>query len=193
MFFISLIAFFLLTIHPAYAESAYTVEELDRLEKGKIILNELPTEADCDLKAAEAKIYINSPPERVWFLLDDQENLDSIVPKIKDIMVLRKEFSSQKVRVNLTKFPLIPEFQYTLMLKETEKFRELKFKRIEGSFKELYGAWRVEPYNNGTILTYIMYIDFGFCLPGFLREFGLNKMLPETLEAIKAEAEKQKT
>jgi ribosome-associated toxin RatA of RatAB toxin-antitoxin module len=126
----------------------------------------------------------------VWNLLENQERMDQIVPNIKDIQVLKKDYSTQKVKVDLYTAPLMPMFEYTILLETAKPFRELRFRKIDGDFKELHGAWRIEPYKGNSILTYIMYIDFGFYVPSVLRTLGLKTMLPETLKAIKKEAEK---
>ena len=190
LIFIAIIYLFLFKTDLVNAASC-TAEDLRRLKKGEIVVKSVEDAlAKGGLEAVEAKVLIHASPEKVWNLLDNQEELDKIIPKIKKIQVLEKETSYQKVKVNLATVSLLPVFEYTVLLDQKDKYKEIKFNRIEGSFKELYGAWRIEPYNEDTMLTYIIYIDLGFYLPDFLREFGLNKMLPETLKAIKVEAEK---
>ncbi len=170
---------------------SYTKETLSRLERGKVIVNYIEISDNNDLEAAEARILIHATPEKVWYILENQERMDEIISNIRDIKVLKKDFSFQKVRVNIETVPLMPIFEYTVLLEASELYKEMKFKRIEGSFDDLYGVWRIEPYKDGTILTYIMYIDFGFYLPDFVRSFGLKKMLPGILKSIKEEAESQ--
>ncbi|OGI02824.1 MAG: hypothetical protein A2Y25_03270 [Candidatus Melainabacteria bacterium GWF2_37_15] len=179
---------FLFTMSKVNAYS-YSADDLKKLEKGEIILERLDTPRKSKLEAAEATILVKASPKKVWDVLDHQENLVEIVPNIKDIKVLEKEFPFQKVRVKLDPGIFVPAFDYTLLFDQSEIYKKIKFKRIDGSFKELYGTWVLEPYNGYTILTYTLYIDFGFYMPTVLKKLGLNKMLPQTLKGIKSKSE----
>jgi ribosome-associated toxin RatA of RatAB toxin-antitoxin module len=141
------------------------------------------------LKGAEAKILIQSSPEKVWNTLDNQEKLAEIIPKFKKIKVLEKKENSQKIYTALKVCPLLPTFKYTLFLDQSEKYRRIKFNRIDGCFNKLYGVWELEPYKNSTILTYRVFFDLGFYVPPFIRSNSLNKDLPEIMTIIKNKTE----
>jgi ribosome-associated toxin RatA of RatAB toxin-antitoxin module len=168
----------------------YAAENALRSQDEKVTLRFLYTPPKSGLKGAEGRILIKAPPEKVWNLLDNQEKLGTIVPGIKRTKVLEKGQDYQKDMICLSTVPLLPVFKYTLLLDESNKYKEIRFKKISGCFKQLYGTWKFEPYNQDTILVYTMYIDFGFNMPSFLRVYGLNNTLPHTLKAIKSAVEK---
>lgn len=176
-----LVAFLGLT----FETKALQESEVYRLEKGEIITKSLTHSLKGNLKGAEAKVLIMSSPDKVWEVLDDQEKLAQIIPKIKKVKVLEKTPSSQKVYTALKVCPVLPTFKYTLYIDEREKYRRIKFNRIDGCFNKLYGVWELEPYKGKTLLTYRLFFDLGFYVPPFIRSNSLNKDLPETMKAIK--------
>ncbi|MEI7473417.1 MAG: SRPBCC family protein [bacterium] len=171
-----------------FPNKAMAIENITRLQKGEVALRFFNCKGD--LKGTEGKVLIHSSPEKVWALLENQERMGRIVPGVRQNKILAKGHNFQKVQVSLKTAPALPVFQYTLHLDENERTKTIIYKRTEGSFKELYGSWEIEPYQGNSILTYTMYIDLGFYLPSFLRSYGLNNTLPTTLKAIKNELEK---
>jgi ribosome-associated toxin RatA of RatAB toxin-antitoxin module len=160
-----------------------------RLERGEIITKSLTPQLKGNLKGAEAQVLIQSPPEKVWSVLDDQERLAKIIPKFKKIKVLEKTENSQKVYTALKVCPFLPTFKYTLFLDQSEKYRRVKYNKIDGCFSKLYGTWELEPYKGNTILKYRVFFDLGFYVPSFIRSNSLYKDLPEVMSAIKNETE----
>jgi len=165
-------------------------DEISKLEKGEVVTKSLTPTLKGNLKGAEAKVLIQSPPEKVWNLLDDQEKMTQIIPKLKKVKILEKNENTQKVYTALKVCPFLPLFKYTLLLDQSQKYKKIKFNRINGCFNKLYGVWEFEPYKNSTILTYRIFFDLGFYVPPFVRSNSLNKDLPEIMNAIKNEIEK---
>jgi len=163
--------------------------EILKLERGVVVTKSLTPFLKGNLKGAEAKVLIQSSPEKVWDLLDNQEKLVQIIPKLKKVKVLEKTDVSQKVYTALKVCSFLPLFKYTLFLDQKEKYKRIKFNRVEGCFNKLYGVWELEPYKNSTILTYRIFFDLGFYVPPFIRSNSLNKDLPEVMNAIKNETE----
>lgn len=163
--------------------------DIPKLERGEVITKSLTPQLKGNLKGAEAKVLIQSSPEKVWNLLDNQEKLAQIIPKFKKIKILEKNENSQKVYTALKVCPLLPTFKYTLLFDQSEKYKRIKFNKIDGCFNKLYGVWELEPYKNSTILTYRVFFDLGFYVPPFVRSNSLNKDLPEIMNTIKNESE----
>ena len=163
--------------------------DIAKLERGEVVTRSLTSTLKGNLRGAEAKVLIESSPEKIWYLLDDQEKLAQIIPRIKQVKILEKTNNSQKVYNTLKVCPFLPPFQYTLNIDQREKYKRMKFNRISGSFNKLYGVWELEPYKNNTLLTYRVIFDLGFYVPPFIRSNSLNKDLPEIMNAIKYKSE----
>jgi carbon monoxide dehydrogenase subunit G len=193
-FVINLSAYFkiflvFMLLYITLSAQAITPNENIKLQRGEIITNSLTPKLTGNLKGVEGKILIQAPPEKIWNILDNQENLPKFIPKFKKVTVLEKTDDYQKVEVDLKVCGLLPMFKYTMILDTSEKNRRVKFNRVDGCFKKLYGAYELEPSTKGTILTYRMFIDTGFYLPDFVCNNGLKNELPSVLSAIKNQAE----
>jgi ribosome-associated toxin RatA of RatAB toxin-antitoxin module len=169
---------------------AFQENEISKLERGEVITKSLTPSLKGNLKGAEAKVLIKSPPEKIWNVFDNQEKMAEIIPRLKKVKVLEKNANSQKVYTALKVCPFLPTFKYTLLLDQSQKYKRIKFNRIDGCFNKLYGVWELEPYKGSTILTYRIFFDLGFYVPPFIRSNSLNKDLPEVMNAIKNESEK---
>jgi len=180
---------FLLSIFSLKTE-ATTIKELSRLQRGEIITSSLTPTLKDNLKGAESKVLIKAPPEKVWAILDNQEKLPEVIPRFKKITVLEKTPNSQKVQVALKVCKFLPLFKYTMTLDTREKYKRVKFNKVDGCFKSLYGTYELERYPQGTVLTYRMYVDTGFFVPDFVCKSGLSGDLPDIMSAIKAKAER---
>lgn len=181
---------FLLYFNILVKTEASTINEINRMQKGEIITKLLTPELKNGLKGAQAKILIQAPPEKIWDILSNQENLPEFCPKFKKIKVLEKTDNYQKVEVALKASPLLPLLKYTMTLDTSQKYKKVKFNRIDGCFSKLYGIYELEPCSGGTILNYKMVLDMGFFIPDFICSNGFKKDLPEILSAIKNKVEK---
>lgn len=179
----------LISLNINLGAQAVLPEDIAKLQKGEILTKSLTPNLTGNLKGAEGRILIQASPEKVWKILDDQEKLQKIIPRIKKVKVLEKSADHQKVQTALKVCPFLPTFKYTVFIDESDKYKKMKFNRIDGCFKQLYGVWELEPYKNSTILTYKMFVDIGFYIPPFVRGNGLNRDLPEILSAIRNGAE----
>ena len=165
-------------------------EEASKLSKGEVVASTLASSGnDSSTIGVESKIFINTPPQKLWNLISHQEKLPEIIPSCKKAEILEKTDNSEKVEYLVKISPFLPVFKYVLNVDQTEKYKKIKYNKIDGSFNKLYGSFEFEPYNNGTILTYKMYIDPGFFVPSFICENGLRNALPDMLKKLKAKAE----
>lgn len=163
--------------------------DIARLESGQVVTRSLTSTLKGNMRGGEAKVLIKSSPEKIWCLIEDQEKLARIIPRIRQVKVLEKTNNSQKVYNTLKVCPFLPAFQYILHIDQREKYKRIKFNRVSGSFNKLYGVWELEPYKGYTLLTYRVVFDLGFYVPPFIRSNSLNKDLPEIMNTIKTKSE----
>lgn len=171
---------------------AQTVQpsEMRRLENGEVLAKSISKTLKGNLRGAEGKVLIEASPEEVWKGLDNQKELYKLMPKVKKITVLEKKENSQKIQTAVKIASFLPAFKYTIQLDQSEKYRRIKFKRLEGCFKDLYGEFNLEPHSkNSTVLTYRLIFDTGIPLPASLSGSGLKQDLPTFLKGIKFKIE----
>jgi len=187
--FLKLIIYFLTSIISClgvcFEAKAVSESDAAKLERGEIITKSLTPQLKGNEKGAEAQVLIQATPEKVWKVIDDQEKLVKIIPKFKKIKVLEKTENYQKVYNALKVCPFLPTLKYTVLIDEREKYRRIRYNKIDGCFSKLYGSWELEPYKGNTILKYRLIFDLGFHIPSFIRSNGFNKDLPEIMNAIK--------
>lgn len=187
----SLLFFFILSIfsNTVFAETILP-SEMKKLESGEILSKSITKTLKRPLRGAEGRVLIKASPEEVWKGLDNQKELYKSMPKVKNIAVLEKGENSQKIQTAVKIAPFLPAFKYTLYLDQSEKYRRIKFKRLEGCFKDLYGEFNLEPHSkNSTVLTYRLIFDTGIPLPASLSGSGLKQDLPTFLKGIKLKIE----
>lgn len=164
-------------------------EEYDSLERGNVIQKSLTAQLRGNLKGSESKILINAPTRKVWNVLDDKENLPKFINQVKKANIVEEKNEQQKVVTTVKLCELLPSFNYVLVFDTSEKFRRMKFKKVGGAFKELFGYFEIIPYQNKTILAYRIYSDPGFYIPEFICK-ALRGDASKIMKSIKREAEK---
>jgi len=164
-------------------------EEMDSLEKGDIIQKSLTAELRGGLDGAESKILINAPTKKVWDVIDDKENLPKFIPEVKKAEVIEEKNEQQKVSTTIKLCKFLPSFNYILVFDRSERYRRMKFKKVGGAFKELFGYFEIIPHEGKTILAYRIYSDPGFYIPEFICK-AMRGDSNEIMKSIKTEAEK---
>ena len=193
IFFFKELLGFLLVINFIFVGKADAViiksNELALLKKGEIIQSSLSSQLRKGLKGSESKILINAPVEKVWKILDEKENLPKFISYVKDAKVISERNDIQTVDTTIELCKLLPTFQYKLLFDRSDKYKTMKFKKIDGAFKELYGYFEMIPYQNKTIFAYRIYSDPGFYIPKtILKVMGGNA--EDVMLSVKREAEK---
>ena len=164
-------------------------EEFDSLEKGNVLQKSLTAQLKGRLKGSESKILINAPAKKVWNILDNKENLPKFIKQIKKAKIVEEKNEQQKVNTIVKLCDLLPSFNYILVFDTSEKYKRMKFKKVGGAFKELFGYFEIIPYEGKTILAYRIYSDPGFYIPEFISK-ALRGDATKIMKSIKREAEK---
>ena len=164
-------------------------EEYDSLERGNVLQKSLTSQLRGGLKGSESKILINASTSKVWNVLDDKENLPKFIHQVKKADVVEEKNEQQKVIIIIKLCDLLPTFNYILVFDSSEKYRKLKFKKVGGAFKELFGYFEIIPHQDKTILAYRIYSDPGFYIPEFICK-AMRGDATKIMRSIKTEAEK---
>ncbi len=141
------------------------------------------------MKGSESKILINAPAKKVWDVLDNKENMPKFIHQVRKAEILEENNSQQKVVTTVKLCELLPSFNYIFVFDRSEKYRRMKFKKVGGAFKEIFGYFEMIPQGGKTILAYRIYSDPGFYIPEFICKV-LRGDATKIMRSIKTEAER---
>jgi len=164
------------------------IDDIDNLNKRKVIQKSLSHELRKGLKGSESKILINASVKTVWSIVDRIENYPKFISQIKTAKVIEGNNNLQKIDTSIKISKFLPVYNYIFIFDKSETYRRIKFRKIDGAFKELFGYFEITPYQGKTILAYRIYSDPGFQIPEFMYK-GMSKDAVKIMEAIRAEAE----
>ncbi len=170
---------------PVFADSV----EWQTLKQGKVVVKQYT--APNTVPSVEAKILIPKPPEKVWTVVSDPETLLASERKVKQVKVLSRTGNKQNVSFRVIMTSLFPAFNY-ILLQELSPPYLINFHRISGSFKDIQGAWRLTPADNGTktILSYTLKLDPGPLVPRSLLLAAVKSDLPNFMNNAKTSINK---
>jgi ribosome-associated toxin RatA of RatAB toxin-antitoxin module len=138
----------------------------------------------------EASIDLQHPPELVWRLLADYENLCTFIPNLaKSCRIDHPEGGIRLEQVGAQNMKVVT-FTARVVLDMTEEFpTAIHFRMVEGDFKAFSGCWLCEPIEDrgtpGTRLTYCLEVWPKATIPVIAIEQRLKKDLPANLRAIR--------
>jgi len=172
------------------SSAAMTIKtsEIASLKKGEVVQKSITEELRKGLKGSESKILIDASVKKVWNVIDDKENFPKFIHQVKKAEVIEEKNSLQKVDASIKLCKLLPMYNYIFIFDRSETYKRIKFRKVDGAFKELFGYFEMMPYHGKTILSYRIYSDPGFCIPEFICK-GLRGDAIKVMEAIKTEAE----
>jgi ribosome-associated toxin RatA of RatAB toxin-antitoxin module len=121
-----------------------------------------------------ARFVVPQPPAIVLAVLSDYEEIPRFMPDVKRSVVVERAPGRLVVEQEaVSKFIMFSK-QVHLLLEVNEGSGALQFvDRCGKSFKSYQGAWRVEPKDNGSLVTYELNAQPGFDVP----EFVLKRLL----------------
>jgi carbon monoxide dehydrogenase subunit G len=168
-------------------------DQLQRLLKGEIIVD-LKWLAD-DVIGAHGNIFVKAPPEVVWGMLTDYDNLHHTMPKVTSSALVEDRGACKLIDQTGRSGILIFEKSVSFRLKVDEVFpKKLHFEQVKGDFKVYEGSWTLEPAEGrdgeqGTLVTYDAKMKPNFFAPPILVSFVQSQDLPAILKSIRAYCE----
>lgn len=140
---------------------------------------------------ASLSVDIDAPPAVVMDVITDFASYPRFLPDMSAASVVRQGEGSWEVRFTLR---LIRDLIYTLQLTR-EGAHTLRWTLLEGAFKSNEGRWTLSPLGDGgqTRARYDIDVAVGMYVPGNIVRSLVERSLPETLAAFKAESERRVT
>ena len=132
-----------------------------------------------------ASVIIPQPIEKVWQVITDYEKLADFIPSLTTSKLIPNSEGCTRIEQIGAQCFLKVKFCARVVLDMTENFpHEVGFLMKEGDFKRFEGAWRLEPDDQGTKLSYDLLVKAPAAMPAPLIERHLRNNLISNLLAI---------
>lgn len=132
-----------------------------------------------------ASVIIPQPIEKVWQVITDYEKLSEFIPSLTSSKLIPNSEGCTRLEQIGAQCFLKVKFCARVVLDMTESFpHEVGFLMKEGDFKRFEGAWKLEPTDQGTKLSYDLLVKAPAAMPAPLIERHLRNNLISNLLAI---------
>jgi len=163
-----------------------TDDDWERLKAGEVIID---TQKLDGKRRVEAAIVIDHDVGDIWKVMLDCPNAPKFVPNMRRCEILeRADDGSWEIIEHEVKYGwLAPKTIYQFRADYIPQ-QSIHFERISGDLKHLVGDWTLEPapgQSSSILVSYSVYIDPGFIVPGFMVRRSLRKDLPGVLRALR--------
>jgi hypothetical protein len=190
---------------------------LARLEQGEIIVTRLAQDSP-RLFSGQVQGVIDAPVERCLSILNDGNAYSSFMPHHLVSWVIPSEalaavgdgrgLSPQNAQRQFEPYRLdnpsgdttylfavlsihfpLSNIWYVLKMVSDPAAGLLTWDMMSGSIASTTGSWQLEALGERTLATYRTTTDLGYALPGFLVSLAMNRDLPNTIKAVRRQAE----
>jgi ribosome-associated toxin RatA of RatAB toxin-antitoxin module len=137
-------------------------------------------------------IYINAPPERVWKVLTDYNNLKRYIPRMVESDLLADKGTLKVIALKGEFRVLLFTQTINLTINMHESYpRRIDYEKIAGNFEVYQGYWMLKELQStkGTHLTYVSELKPSFFAPDIIFLSTLKKDITGGLSALRKEAE----
>lgn len=155
----------------------------ERLHRGEVVVQ---SESVNDQNRVAAAIIIHQPVEKIWQVMLDCEHIHEFVPNLEACTLLdaATDGSWQLLQHEVSYGWLAPDTEY-IFRADYDIHRNIHFERISGDLNELEGDWSMQVMGDFVLVTYSVFIDPGFIVPGFMTRSALRHDIPELMHALR--------
>jgi ribosome-associated toxin RatA of RatAB toxin-antitoxin module len=138
----------------------------------------------------DATMVVPAPAQAVYSALTECARAPEVFPSLKSCRVIEADpgrawdIREHKV-ASWASF--LPDMS-TVFRSEYVPNRSISFRLLSGDLQHLDGAWRLEPVNGGTRVTYEARVGFHALVPSFLVRQSLAGDVPKFMAAIRDES-----
>jgi hypothetical protein len=134
------------------------------------------------------RVLVHVKPETVWRILTDYENAVGVFPCLKKCKLVKDKGATKLIEHEIKPTGVPGTFDYVIEVKEVVN-RLYEFHRVSGDFREVEGFWKLEPIEDGTMVTYASYVNGGIFLPPPIIKRQARIDMPAVMAALKTHAE----
>jgi len=163
-----------------------TDADWEQLGAGEVIVQSEKVDGK---RRVEAAIVIEQALEDIWQVMLDCDNAPEFVPSMQRCEIIEQaEDNSWEIIEHQVKYGwLAPKTIYRFRA-DYVALEKIHFERISGDLKHLEGDWMlqaVEGLDSHVLVTYSVFIDPGFLVPGFITRGALRDDLPEVMRSLR--------
>ena len=132
-----------------------------------VVADDVP---DTRLKIVKATGWTPLKPDVAWEIFQDINSMHTYLYRVIESRELQPQGGKRVIRLVVNAPPIALTSGYdkidmtaevTETIREDGSLRRGDFVSIRSNVKNAYGAWEIEPYMNGSLITFSMFIDFG--------------------------------
>ncbi|PWU25217.1 MAG: hypothetical protein C5B48_02380 [Candidatus Rokuibacteriota bacterium] len=161
------------------------------LERGGVIVLDIlpPGRPAATAQGGTALSVVHASPDDVWRVLVDYPRHSGLYPRVTSAEVLESEPGHALVRYAVGVGPFTFGFHVDNYPDSARRRLEwhLATTRSNQLFRQSWGYWQIDPYRDGTMLTYAMAAQT--VLPAFLTRGAERDGLVDTIKAVRDRAE----
>lgn len=159
--------------------------ELRSIQRGDIVTL-LRNTHESTLKDVLSVALIDAHPDEVWNVLTDYEKYGKMFPGILKGESRNKQGDTED-HYSLFDYPWPFEDRWTVnRLVHASDRRSIRWRRIEGTVKEIVGSWQLVPHGDQTLAIYSVRLDPGIpMIPKWAIDWGSRQVAPNIIKGVR--------
>lgn len=162
----------------------------DRLARGEVLVSTEPVSGS-PVPAVKLQAMIDTPPERVWRLIDGCADYQRTMPNVSASQELSRKGDLVRVRITVgMPFPLpnlvsVTDGVHTVI--PGEKYQR-EWQLVEGDYKHNAGSWTLTPFCGDparTLVRYRVHAVPKIPIPQKIQQLAQKKALPKMIEQLR--------
>jgi carbon monoxide dehydrogenase subunit G len=139
----------------------------------------------------EGSIEIEAEPAAIMEAITDFESYPDWVDGIRSAEVRDRDDDGRATRVAYEFSAMGFDAAYTLAYRYEKEDRGVRWTTEEasGAVKDIEGQYQLDPLNGDTEVTYLLSVQLGVSLPGFLKRRADRQAIKTALEGLKKRVE----
>jgi carbon monoxide dehydrogenase subunit G len=185
---------FLIILAGAIAYAEVTQEEWKRLQKGEVIIKEVPARNPDGSQRMDfqAKIFVKADRKTTWKHLRDYEKFPEFMPNTIVCKIIKKDGEVYWVHYEVKVMKI--RVKYDLRVEGKELYKRIEWKLDKSkphTIRNTYGYWLLEdaPGGAGAVISYSAFVDTGIPAPEALAKKAAKKSFPQIVKNVKKRVE----
>jgi len=132
-----------------------------------------------------AECIVPSSLDEVWTVLTDYENMENIIPEVKESSIIEENEKGIIVVQRGKSGFLIFRKNFSITYQVTEQAKKrIEFRAVKGDFKKFNGSWDVEIHEKGVLVHHELEVIPDFYAPLWITRLVTKKMTIQSVENI---------
>src|SRR5919201_5781115 len=138
---------------------------------------------------AEGTVQVAATPSEVMAVIADFDAYPSWVTNLESVRVRARDRRGRGTRVAFSLRSPVVQAAYTLAYAYAPRDQGVRWSYVEGTLRDLTGAYELAPAGDGTRVTYRLAVDLGMPLPGLVKRQAARQIVRAALDGLKRRVE----